>query len=101
MLKKAIKLLSLSLVAVLVSGVVTLHATDSSVDKKGVRPIQKTKKIDSKKIGNSEMPPVSNDGEKIGATGYHCDDCDEPTQERPNPIDSKKAKKKAADLQQR
>lgn len=43
-----------------------------------------------------QKPQATSDRDKVGATGYHDKDQDEPTQERPNPLDYKPAQKPQA-----
>lgn len=94
MVKRLVFTLCLQMLIVFFAAGTAIPAADLPVDGKGknVIPIKKTTNIEPRKAQPKEMPKTVSSKEKVSA-GFECDDCDEPTQERPNPLDARKARK--------
>ncbi|HPJ97234.1 MAG: hypothetical protein PHV00_11360 [Syntrophales bacterium] len=54
--------------------------------------VGQTEQVRPQKAQPAQMPQATSDRDKVSATGFHDKEQDEPTQERPNPLDTKAAK---------
>lgn len=54
--------------------------------------IRKMEQVRTQKAQPTQMPRATSNRDKVSVTGYHDKEQDEPTQERPNPLDAKAAR---------
>lgn len=94
MVKRFVFTLYLQMLIVFFAAGTAIQAADLPVNMKGknVVPAKQTTNVSTRKAQPKKMPKATGSKEKVSA-GFECDDCDEPTQERPNPLDAKAAQK--------